>query len=213
MPRVSDRIDREPRRADQRPTRMGSRGLVAIAGASLLIASGCGDDRSTGSPAASTTIAVDASTLPVATTSVTTTDAPAETDLAGAALVALDRARAIWADADIASYRLVVAEDRNFWSAGCTWTTVISRGVVIESDVDPSSTSNHCTAIEWTVEQLHQGISYSINSIREFSAAEFGQHTLEITYNDLGVPVAVEYDLANGADEESSMRVTFTPIG
>ena len=159
----------------------------------------------------STTIPVDAGTLPVTAASVMTTDASAELDLAGAALLALDDARARWANADIASYRLVVAEDRNFWSAGCTWITVISGGVVVESQVDPSSTSNQCIPIEWTVEQLHQGIAYSIDSIREFSAEEFGDHTLEVAYDDVGVPVAVEYDLANGADEEMSMRVTFTP--
>jgi hypothetical protein len=130
---------------------------------------------------------------------------------ARAASKALDSARVRWSDANIASYRLTIAEDRNFWSAGCRWINVITDGVVTESEVDPSSTSSECIPIESTVEQLHEMISYWLDSVSEFAAPQFGEHTLDVEFNDIGVPVAMEYDLANGNDEESSMRVTFTP--
>jgi hypothetical protein len=64
-----------------------------------------------------------------------------------------------------------------------------------------------------TVEQLHERISHWLNDVSEFADVEFGEHTLDVEFNQLGVPVAMEFDLANGADEESSMRVTFTRTG
>lgn len=124
---------------------------------------------------------------------------------------ALEAARVLWSDANIANYRLTIAEDLNYWSAGCRWNVVISEGVVTESEVDPSSTSSTCMPNESTVEQLHEMISYWLDSVSEFADPEFGEHTLNVEFNEIGVPVAMEYDLANGADEESSMRVTFTP--
>jgi hypothetical protein len=124
---------------------------------------------------------------------------------------ALEAARVLWSDANIANYRLTIAEDRNYWSAGCRWNVVVSEGVVTESEVDPSSTSSACMPNESTVEQLHAIISYWLDSVSEFADPEFGEHTLNVEFNEIGVPVAMEYDLANGADEESSKRVTFTP--
>jgi hypothetical protein len=124
---------------------------------------------------------------------------------------ALRAARVLWSDANIASYRLTIAEDLNYWSAGCRWNNVISDGVVTGSEVDPSSTSSGCMPNESTVEQLHEMISYWLDSVSEFADPEFGEHTLNVEFDEFGVPVAMEYDLANGADEESSMRVKFTP--
>ena len=40
---------------------------------------------------------------------------------------------------------------------------------------------------------------------------QFGEHTLNVRFNEIGLPIAMEYDLANGADEESFMDMTFTP--
>lgn len=41
----------------------------------------------------------------------------------------LAQARVRWEESGIASYRLTVAENLNFWSAGCTWQTEISSGL------------------------------------------------------------------------------------
>jgi hypothetical protein len=62
-----------------------------------------------------------------------------------------------------------------------------------------------------TVEQLHEMISYWLDNVSGYADPEFGDHTLNVQFNEIGVPLAMEYDLANGADEESSMHVTFTP--
>lgn len=124
----------------------------------------------------------------------------------------LDSARIRWSEAEIGSYRLSIAEDRNYWTKGCGWRVTVSKSVVTESEVDPASTSGQCRPIEWTVEQLHQTISGWLDDADVRSGPEFGEHTLTARFNDVGVPVAMEFDLANGNDEESSIRVTFTPI-
>jgi hypothetical protein len=160
---------------------------------------------------AATTTDVLMTTPSIAATSIVTTVPLAQSDGARAVSEALDSAVIRWSDANIASYRLTIAEDRNFWSAGCRWIIVISDGVVTGSEVDPSSTSRECTPIEWTVEELHEMIALWLADIGQFAAPEFGEHTLDVEFNEIGVPVAMEYDLANGADEESSMRVTFRP--
>jgi hypothetical protein len=46
------------------------------------------------------------------------------------------------------------------------------------------------------------------DDIDEFSAPEFGHHQLEVSFDADGVPVAIDFDLANGDDEERSMEVT-----
>jgi hypothetical protein len=144
-----------------------------------------------------------------AVTSVAVTEPPAARSVSEG----LGQARTHWSDADIESYRFTVAENLNFWSAGCTWVTVVSEGAVTEMDVtetpaDPAA----CVPIEWTVEQLHEMIAGWLDDVHQFPSAEFGEHTLAVEFDDDGVPVALEFDLANGADEESSMRVTFTPL-
>ncbi len=169
---------------------MVSSGWCAIAGAAVLIAGGCGADRSTAS-----------------TPGTTRDTSPATT----AVSEALEAARVLWSDANVADYRLTIAEDLNYWSAGCRWNLVISQGVVSASEVDPSSNSPTCAPYESTVEQLHDMISDWLDNVGEFADPEFGEHTLNVRFNEIGVPIAMEYDLANGADEESSMKVTFTP--
>ena len=100
----------------------------------------------------------------------------------------LDRARARWADADIASYTLSVAEDVNAWGAGCTWVVEVSDGIVTDSEsARPSSTASDCFPVEWTVEQLHQMISGWIADVGRYPDPEFGQHTLDVRYDDSGV--------------------------
>lgn len=126
---------------------------------------------------------------------------------------ALDEARDRWAEAAVTSYRLTVSEVRNSWSRGCTWTTVVSDGVVTESTIDPSSTAQECPRAEWTVEELHDLISSWSASIEEFASPEFGEHRLQVAYGEIGVPAAMDYDLANGDDEEASIRVNFESLG
>ncbi len=131
---------------------------------------------------------------------------------ATAGVDALEQARIRWSDADVTSYRLTVAEHRNYWSAGCTWITVVTDAIVTETSIDPSSPTDSCAETEWTVERLHDTIADMAGSIDQYSSPEFGQHTLEVTYNELGVPEAIEFDLANGYDEEASTQVAFTPL-
>jgi len=207
------------------------RGWCAIAGA-VLIAGGCGADGSTASSSEGTTPTTSlgatvvgpatsaAPSNPVAITSSVMTARSIATPSSvppgfsvgpDAVSEALEAARVRWSDANVASYRLTIAEDRNFWSAGCKWIVVVSEGVAIASEVDPSSTSSTCMPNESTVEQLHELIATWLDSVSEFADPEFGEHTLNVEFNEIGVPIAMGYDLANGADEESSMHVTFTP--
>lgn len=163
---------------------MGMWRWCAVPAASALVAVGCGADDSTG-PAAEETAAVAA---------------------------ALDEAKDRWVDADIGDYRLTVAEATNFWSAGCTWSMVIAGGVVTESGVEAASTSSQCMPIEWTVEQLHQLVARWIDEIDDAATAPaLGEHVLVAEFDDVGVPVALTYDNAGVADEESSLRVSVVP--
>lgn len=123
--------------------------------------------------------------------------------------VALADARARWSEAEILSYRMEVAEDRNYWSSGCKWITVVTDGVVTDSSVDSSSTSQNCLGVGWTVGQLHDQISSWADSLDQFSDPAFGEHTLTVVFDEFGVPEQIAFDLANGSDEEASLRVTF----
>jgi hypothetical protein len=139
------------------------------------------------------------------------TTAPEPSDHFAAVAAALTDARLRWSHAGIASYRLVVAEFRNYWSRGCTWASVVVDGVVSDMSVTTSPESGaECREIDWTVEQLHDGIDGDLGDIDHYSGPEWGAHTLDVTFDDIGVPISIEYDLANGNDEETSMRVTFT---
>ena len=212
----------EPRRPDRRPTPVVLLRRCVIVGVVALIVGGCGSDGSTASPDATTPVTSPATTV-VAPASSTAPSDPGTTTTAAAVTVslgnsvgpdavseALEAARVLWTDADVSSYRLTIAENRNYWSAGCKWNIVVTDREVTANAVDPASTSTSCTPLEWTVEELHDMVAYWLASIREFAAPEFGEHTIEVQFDDIGVPVALEYDLANGADEESSMQVTFT---
>jgi hypothetical protein len=81
---------------------------------------------------------------------------------------------------------------------------------VTEVSVDPASTGPQCSEIEWTVEQLHDLIERDADEIEQFSDPSFGIHTFDVMFNEVGVPVAIDFDLANGADEETALRLTFT---
>jgi hypothetical protein len=108
---------------------------------------------------------------------------------------------------------LTVAETSNYWTASCTWVTVVFDSVVSEMDVietpaDPAA----CPPIEWTVDHLHEMIAGWLDAVSQFPNAEFGEHRLAVQFDGDGVPVELEFDMANGDDEESSMIVTFTQL-
>src|SRR5215210_8193301 len=103
-----------------------------------------------------------------AATSVVTAVAFAQANDFRAVSAALDDAKVRCSAAHIASYRLSVSEDLNFWTQVCTWMTVVSNGVLADTEVDPSSTSTARISVDWTVEQLHEVISQWLESINEF---------------------------------------------
>lgn len=124
----------------------------------------------------------------------------------------LAEADATWAAAGVNSYRLEIQELRNYWTRGCQWTSLIADGVVIGSTAGVNADSNDCTVQDWTVELLHRRVTQMLDNLDEFSDPVFGEHTLEVSYNDEGVPTTIEFDLANGDDEESLLQVVFTPL-
>jgi hypothetical protein len=119
----------------------------------------------------------------------------------------LHQARSRWSESRVASYRLTITENRNYWSNGCTWISVVSNGVVVETSTTPTSPDS-CGDYEWTVDDLHDMVSGMLSDIAEFSAPEFGHHQLDVTFDRDGVPVVINFDLANGDDEERAMQVT-----
>ena len=122
---------------------------------------------------------------------------------------ALAEAKLRWSNAGIVNYELVVGEHRNYWSRGCTWTSIVVDGVVGDTVVTPPGSS--CSQVGWTVEQLHDDIGGMLSAIEEFAGPEWGRHTLDVTFDDVGVPVEIEFDLTNGDDEETSTRASLTP--
>ena len=48
------------------------------------------------------------------------------------------------------------------------------------------------------------------DDVERFGDPTFGAHTLDVVFDEVGVPVAIDFDLANGADEETSLRSTIT---
>jgi len=141
-----------------------------------------------------------------AATDVPTSGTPTGSDDFTRIAEALDRARLRWSEASISDYRLTIAENRNYWSKGCIWVSIVSSGVVTEASSGATSPAS-CGEYGWTVEELHDMVSGMLGDIDEFAAAEFGDHHLEVTFDADGVPVAIEFDLANGDDEERSMQV------
>lgn len=133
-------------------------------------------------------------------------------DLEGQSSVRADlaAARLHWSAGDAGDYRLELVELTNYWSRGCRWTTVVSDGVVIEKSFE-SETNSNCSEVDWTVEVLFDMVSSWTDDIDQFSDPAFGEHTLLATFNDRGVPTSLIYDLANGADEETSLQITYIP--
>lgn len=121
----------------------------------------------------------------------------------------LERARLDFAASGITSYRLTVEERSSYWTAGCTWTTVVSDGVVVATEaIAGAEASGVCEPFEFTVPYLHDLIAERLVAAAEPFDEMFGRHTLTAQFDSNGVPVRLEYDLANRVDEESSMTVT-----
>lgn len=124
----------------------------------------------------------------------------------------LAEAKATWADADVDSYRLELQELRNYWTRGCRWASVTEDGKTAPDNVRDSTELDSCFDVAWTVELLHTSVDRMLDDLEEFSDPVFGEHTLEVSFNDDGVPTTIEFDMANGADEESLLQVVFTPL-
>ncbi len=127
----------------------------------------------------------------------------------------LAEARERWVAADIDSYRIEVTETQNYWTNGCQWITAIENGAAIEISLAPSSpdstSGTFCAETEWNVPKLHSLISRFADAVDESVGLGFDGHTLEIDFDDDGVPQAVRFDLSNGDDEESTLLIRFTP--
>lgn len=119
----------------------------------------------------------------------------------------LEDARVKWADAELSDYQLVVTSGPNQLSSdGCEWTTVVANGVVNTAVVTLGSEFG-CEVVEWSVEALHDLVADLQEDVQRFDAPEFGEHTLDVDYDARGVPVAIDFDLANGDDEELAYQV------
>lgn len=143
-------------------------------------------------------------------------DDPARSDEvageAGSAQIpsALADSESRWAEAGTDSYRLQVAEDATYWLAECVWVTVVTDGAVSESALDAASTRPECLEENWTVERLHELIERRADQLDESGGPSSESGALDVTFNDDGVPTAIDFDLADVVDEESSLRVEFT---
>ncbi len=122
---------------------------------------------------------------------------------------ALAAARSDWAAAGIDDYRLDLVESVNYWSRGCTWTAVVAGGDLATVSVD-STTNSYCSEVDWTVELLFDMVSGWTDEIERFDESSFGEHTLIAEFGFNGVPTLLEFDLANGADEETSLQISFS---
>lgn len=187
---------------------MSRHATVAVALLATLVVAGC--DESAGRRDAADTSATAAVTSAVVP-STTVSTPPREATYAPTA-TALAAARLAWSESEPVRYQLVMTESVNYWSAGCTWTIVVTEGEI----TDLSSTGGSpdgCPGEGWTVDGLHDWIDGMLGSVtNEFPPAEFGEHVLEVAFSANGVPESIEYDLANGYDEETSASITFTPL-
>lgn len=124
----------------------------------------------------------------------------------------LAEAKATWSTAGVDGYRLEIQELRNYWTRGCRWASETVGGATTPDNVRDSTMLDNCSDVAWTVELLHRRVQQMLNDLEEFSDPVFGEHTLKVSYNDEGVPTTIEFDMANGADEESLFQVVFTPL-
>lgn len=150
----------------------------------------------------------------VEVTAAVPTTAAAEPPMFGLLSPRLEQARRDWASANVDSYRLVVAERRNHWLAGCTWTSEVADGLVVSGSVgtaDPEQMP--CPAVQTTVERLHDEIAGWIEYARSQPSAETsGDHVVSARFDERGVPIDMRYDLANADDEESWQSVAWVVL-
>lgn len=121
----------------------------------------------------------------------------------------LSEAKNLWSKAKSSDYELEVAELENYWSKGCVWLTTVAEGLVVASSPTGDS-SSACSDQSFRVETLHARVEEWHRAVEQASNPEFGRHTLEVDYDTLGVPTEMRFDLANGSDEESTLRIRFT---
>lgn len=191
------------------------RHLAAVVAAVVLVSACTPDQAATSATSAQpvTTSTTSISTTTPATTLTSTSVAPLPFQ---SVADRLDQARADWRAAGIDSYQVTVTEHASYWSAGCAWTTAVNGVLVIEHDVIATAPDRDPVACEhspkWTVEQLYGMIASQLTEVRRETDEMFGAHTLNVQFDEHGVPVAIDYDVANMEDEESSLTVEFTPL-
>jgi hypothetical protein len=178
-------------------------GASALAVATMLWVGACG-----ATPTLTSTEAAPAETTEVPPTS---TLAPSGVNDFSAIEDALADAEARWAESGPAAYRLTIVESVNYWVQGCSWTIDVADGIATQVPTDPAPSNTECGEAVWTVEDLHEQIRQLLADVTEFADPAFGEHTLDVEFDSLGVPTSIEFDLANGADEELSRSITFTP--
>ena len=120
-------------------------------------------------------------------------------------------ARARWRLAGIRSYQIRLWERVNYWSRGCSWTSIVENGAIVSERAGERG-GESCMTAGITVETLHDRVARMARDIESFPAEEFGDHTLDVSYDEIGVPTNITFDLANGSDEETDQQITFTPL-
>ena len=134
----------------------------------------------------------------------------ADGGLSAATETDLQSAQDTWRGAGISDYQLVVTSGPNMISPdGCEWSSAV-RGDNVETAEVLVGSEFGCLEIEWSAERLHALVAELVLDLRRFESPEFGQHTMRVEYNETGVPTVIEYDLANGDDEELSYRIAFS---
>ncbi len=123
----------------------------------------------------------------------------------------LAEAEGSWSADPAAGYRLEVVEVVNHWTRGCRWSTLVQDGVVVQRSVVAGAQPT-CLDRDWTVEVLFAQISTWADEVNLFRDPVFGEHVLVAEFSEIGVPIAIDYDLANGFDEESSLRIEFSVV-
>jgi len=127
----------------------------------------------------------------------------------------LEVARALWREADITSYRIEATESRNYWTYGCSWITVVTDGEARQ--VSDREDDNSCWPRPFTVGDLHETVERLAAMLERSELGRTqeqdsvgGADQLDIVWSDSGVPVSIEFDLIDIADEEMLQTVRFT---
>jgi hypothetical protein len=159
---------------------------------------------------------VSASTSPVTLTPVTTspvTVSPVTTTPAGLASLdaELDAAEARWRAVPTAAHRIGIEYGVGPWCLGRRAWSVVAGDELLHDGVLERGEGEACDEqTAWTPARLFASVRHMIGEIRSYPSE---LNRLDVTWDPAtGVPTSIEFDLADGADEEFSARVTVTPL-